>query len=259
MMPDMSLPKHAQPEPPPPEPAGKSGTLAAWLVLIGMGGTSVAFNVWHATHAGGVVWPLALLYGLAPVLAAMGLAHMVATHRGGWLMRCVTVGVMGGAMALSAGAIASVVAPMAMHLSWLYGGVLDAASLVAVGVILTEHEREAARQAAREAAEKAEQKAAADGAERAAQNAIAEAAARAAEMPAAEPVQEPQPVPRRASRSASHDPDAEKARAAYRKSKRTGDAISDRALGEMFGRSRTWGANRIREVDDGAVKLAQAQ
>jgi hypothetical protein len=245
MMQDMPNPKHANPDSL-PEPAGKGGVLAAWLVLVMMGGTSVTFNVWHAVHSGRMLLPLALLAAVAPVFAAMGLSHIVATHKCGWFMKAITVGVMLGAMALSAGAIAAVIAPVSMHLSWLFGGVLDAAALIALGVILTEHGREAARQAAHDAA-----------AAEAARRATEDAAARTAEVPAAVPPQEPAQVPRRTASRASRDPEAEKARTAYRKSVRASEPLSDRTLGEMFGRSRTWGANRIREVDNGSLKLAQ--
>jgi hypothetical protein len=74
-----------------------------------------------------------------------------------------------------------------------------------------------------------------------------------AEVPAAVPAREP----RRAAPGASKGPDAESARAAWRKSKRGGAPLTDRALGEMFGRSRTWGAARIREAE-GGPKLAEA-
>ena len=46
-------------------------------------------------------------------------------------------------------------------------------------------------------------------------------------------------------------PEGRKARAAYRKSVRQGEPLSDRALGEMFGKSRTWGASRIKETEAG--------
>jgi hypothetical protein len=55
----------------------------------------------------------------------------------------------------------------------------------------------------------------------------------------------------------SKDPEAERARAAYRKSVREGHPLSDRALGDLFGRSRTWGGNRISEAD-GGPRLAKA-
>lgn len=64
---------------------------------------------------------------------------------------------------------------------------------------------------------------------------------------------EPEPPQKPASHAArpSQDPEAKKARDAYRRSVRASAPLSDRALGEMFGRSRTWGASRIREADSG--------
>jgi hypothetical protein len=78
----------------------------------------------------------------------------------------------------------------------------------------------------------------------------------AAEMPSQEPsgdaIAGPSQRPRRnATRGASAEPDAVKARAAYRKSVRDGTPLSDRALAEMHGRSRTWGAKRIEECNAG--------
>lgn len=244
-MPD---PKHAQPASP-PEPAGRGGTAAAWLVLVAMGGTSVTFQVWHAVHSGAMPLALALLFAGAPVTAAMGLSHLIAVHRCGRLMKSVTVAVMLGAMGLSAGSIAAVIAPIAMHLSWLFGAVLDAAALVALAMILTERDWEAARRAVADATAKAAAEAAA--------SAAREAMERAVQEPPAVPAEEPRPAARKAARTAARDPDAEKARAAYRKSVRDGAALSDRALGEMFGRSRTWGGNRIAECKTGP-HLAEA-
>lgn len=59
-----------------------------------------------------------------------------------------------------------------------------------------------------------------------------------------------------ASTAAEH----EAGRAAYRESVRNGKPLSDRALGTKFGRSRKWGAGRIKEcqeADDGQVARAQ--
>ena len=61
-----------------------------------------------------------------------------------------------------------------------------------------------------------------------------------------------------AARRPAKDPEAERARAQYRKSVRAGHPVSDRELGKMFGRSRNWGANRIKECQDGP-KLAEAK
>jgi hypothetical protein len=69
---------------------------------------------------------------------------------------------------------------------------------------------------------------------------------------------EPRQEPRRRPAAMSNDLDAVKARAEYRKSVRDGSRLSDRALGEMFGRSRKWGGYRIREAETGP-KIAKAQ
>ena len=129
-----AIPTHARP--------------AAWGVLAAMGGTTLTFNVWHATHAGHMMLPLALLYGFAPVLAAMGLSHIVAAHQGGAFMKAAAFAVMAGAMALSMGATAAVVRPTGGPLlCWLFGIVIDAAALVALQVILSPESRAAARAA----------------------------------------------------------------------------------------------------------------
>ena len=53
--------------------------------------------------------------------------------------------------------------------------------------------------------------------------------------------------------------DAKRARADYRKSVNQGQPLSQRALGDKYGRSKTWAASRIREVDEGPALTAQAQ
>lgn len=136
--------------------ADAHGRVAAWLVLAGMGGTSLCFNIFHAAHAAAAAAPaagaaghaapgsasglalwLAVLYGVAPVGAAMGLSHIAGARAGGWLMRLVTLGVMLGAMGLSVGATATVVAPVAPGLlRYVFPFVMDAAALVALQVIL---------------------------------------------------------------------------------------------------------------------------
>jgi len=111
--------------------------VAAWLVLAGMGGTSLTFNVWHAAH-GHLPVGLALLYGISPVLAAGGLSHIAGGSRAGWQSRVITVVVMLGAMGLSVGAVASVVEPVAPGLlRFVFPAVMDAASLVALQELLS--------------------------------------------------------------------------------------------------------------------------
>jgi len=138
-----------------PRPARSSAVIAAWAVLVGMGGTSVTYNVYHATHNGSMNVGLALLYGIAPVFAAALLSHIVAEHDGGRFLQAVTFAVMLGAMTLSIGATAAVVEPAAgPWMQWLFGAVLDAAALVALRVILTGRKRKAEAVTAMEAAER---------------------------------------------------------------------------------------------------------
>ena len=100
------------------------------------------------------------------------------------------------------------------------------------------------------------------GPEDATAEAIADAMPEALEVPAAEPEPEPREVPSGKPRPGpvrlSKDPEAKKARAAYWRSVRAGSPLTDRALGEMFGRSRTWGASRIAECQDGPQLAAGA-
>lgn len=152
------------------QPGSAHGRVAAWLVLFGMGGTSLTFNIYHAANAAGadgqsashgvqqaavaagagnhLALGLAVLYGLAPVGAAMGLSHIAGAYRAGrdgWVMQAVTVIVMLGAMALSVGATAAVVAPVAPGLlRYVFPAVMDAASLVALRVILAPRPAEVA-------------------------------------------------------------------------------------------------------------------
>ena len=232
-----AIPTHARP--------------AAWGVLAAMGGTTLTFNVWHATHAGHMMLPLALLYGFAPVLAAMGLSHIVAAHQGGAFMKAAAFAVMLGGMALSMGATAAVVRPTAGPvLCWLFGIVIDAAALVALQVILSPESRAAAK-----AARRAAQGAVMEAVSGATTDAVSVPAAEPPAGPSGMPSQEPRPRAKRIDKS----PEAEQARAEYRRSARKGQPLSDRALGELHGKSRTWGASRIAEVGDGPKLADQAE
>lgn len=234
---------------------------AAWIVLVGAGATTMSFNIWHAVHTG-MPLGLALLYGTAPVALAMGLSHIVAAHEGGWFMKGTTFAVMIGAMVLSVSATGDVVHSSTGRLWWLFGAVVDAAALVALQVILSPASRAAAK-----AAKKATPDAAAEAMNSAAASAIpgpsGEPGTGPLQEPPAGPYEMPSPKPSAGPPSKavriSKDPEAEKARAAYRKSVRAGQPLSDRALGEMFGKSRTWGGSRIREVDAGPQLTARAQ
>jgi hypothetical protein len=147
----------------------KTGTTsdvkAAWAVVIAMGGTSVTYQIFHAVVYGQMNLYLAILYGLVPTAVAALLSHIVATHKGGWMLQALTFAVMLGAMALSVNSTGAVVHTAAGKLWWLFGLVLDAAALISLRVILSAHERkrdeatalEGAEQAAREALTRAQQ------------------------------------------------------------------------------------------------------
>jgi len=239
--------------------------IAAWLVLAFAGTTMVAFNMWHAIH-GGIPLVLAVLYGLAPVVLALGLSHVVAAYRGGWFMKGTTFIIMLGAMVLSVRATGYVVKPATGNLWPLFGAVTDAAALMALQVILSPESRAAAK-AARKAAGEATVETAASAIPEAAAEATGEPAEVPLPVPAAEPAFVPPAVPsskpsrepRRRPVKISEDPDAKKARAEYRRSVSQGRPLSERALGDKFGRSRTWGASRIAEVEDGPALTAQAR
>ena len=206
-----------------------SDRVAAWLVLAGAGTTMVSFNLWHAFHAG-MPGYLALLDGIAPVVLAMGMSHIVA--RRGWFLKIATVAVMLGAMALSVSATGDVVRPAVGHLWWLFGGVVDSAALVALQVILTPALLKSAESMA---------------------ESVPESGSGSVPESAEVPPQSPQQVP---SRSPSEDRDARAARSAYRKSVAEGRPLSEAGLGAMFGKSRTWGRNRIGEVRAGPATVA---
>lgn len=78
-------------------------------------------------------------------------------------------------------------------------------------------------------------------------------------VPEERPTQRPAKEPRPRAVRISEDAEAKRARAEYRKSLSQGQPFSDRALGAKFGRSRTWGANRIAEVEEGPALTAQAR
>ena len=131
----------------------RSAIWAAWAVLIGMGGTEMVYNIWHAIFTGHMHWGLALLYGLAPVAAAVLLSHIVAELGDGWFLRAVAFLVMLSAMSLSAYATASVTRPAAgSWFAWVFGLTLDAAALVALQVILSSRSRKNAAMEALETA-----------------------------------------------------------------------------------------------------------
>jgi len=247
--------RHAATDDRPPQTHARA---AAWVVLSVAGVTMISFNMWHALHGGIPEWFLAALVGVAPVVIAMGLSHVVSAYGGGWFMKAATFAIMLGAMALSVRATGYVVHPALGALWWLFGGTIDSAALVALQVVMSPESRAAAKAAKRTAREALLN---------ATLGAAAEATGMPPAMPSAEPAGEPLAVPSQRSALSqrakavrvSKEPDAERARAEFRKSVRAGAPLSDRALGEMFGRSRTWGAARIRETEAGPRPVAAAR
>jgi len=114
----------------------RSDRVAAWLVLACAGTTMASFNIWHALHSD-MPGYLAGLVGVAPVLIAIGLSHVVARTDAGWFLKAVTFLVMVGAMVLSVRATGYVVRLAFGNLWPLFGAVVDSAALVALQVILT--------------------------------------------------------------------------------------------------------------------------
>jgi hypothetical protein len=236
----MSANKSRPAAPPAPPPAGRP--VAEWMLLLSMSGISAWFNI--QDNASKIATDLAVGAGIAPVLAAMLTSHIVAKHRNAdiWV-RVVTFAVMCGAMALSAQAIGDVVRPADKYLWWLFGPVTDAAELIALHMLLT---HAAAGRAARKAAAQA----------------AGEPAAGTTEAPAspsgpAGGTGPAEPPRRSAPRGIDRSAEAEAARKMYRKSKAAGTPLSDRKLAAEFGRSRTWGTNRIREVEESPLGIAR--
>ncbi len=225
---------------PPGPPAETGRPVAEWMLLLSMGGISAWFNIQNSV--GKMELDLALGAGVAPVIAAMLSSHIVAKRRnaGRWL-RIVTFAVMCGAMALSTRAVGEVVRPADGVLWWLFGPVVDAAELIALHLLLSQA---AAGKAARHAAAQAAGEPAA-------------ATAQAPGGPHAEADGQALPRRRRAAPGGiDRSADAEAARRLYRKSKAAGTPLSDRKLAAEFGRSRTWGASRIREVEESPLGIA---
>lgn len=111
---------------------------AAWIVTVVMGGTTMAFQVYHAVKFGHMPWPLAVLYGIVPLLIALLVLEIVAEWREApWAAKAAAYAIMATAMFLSASATGAVVLRAAPgHFSLLPGALLDAAELLAAFFIL---------------------------------------------------------------------------------------------------------------------------
>lgn len=126
-----------------PRSAAKGGSLrrawiAAWIVTVVMGITTMAFQVYHSLAAGHMLWPLAWLYGVTPLLIAMCVLEIVAEwHASSWAAKAVAYAVMLGAMFMSASGTGDVVRHAApQHFSLLFGALLDSAELLAAFFIM---------------------------------------------------------------------------------------------------------------------------
>jgi hypothetical protein len=111
---------------------------AAWTVFLSMAGTTMTFQVFHSIRFGGMPWPLAVLYGVVPLLISICILEVVAEWTGApWWARLAAYLIMGGSMFLSAAATGDVVLHAApAHWSLLFGFLLDAAALLTVHFIL---------------------------------------------------------------------------------------------------------------------------
>ena len=225
-----------------------SDQVAAWLVRAGAGLTMASCNIWHALHSE-MPGYLAGLVGVAPVLIAMGLSHIVAT-RPGWFLKAVTFLVMIGAMVLSVRATGYVVRQAFGNLWPLFGAVVDSAALVALQAILSPSAR-AARKAVPDALPESVPESAPESAPESGASTAPESGDVPPEVPDPVPARVPSRSPGQMPLRISEEPDAKRARAVYRKSLAEGHPLSEAALGAKYGKSRTWGRNRIKETEAG--------
>lgn len=122
---------------------GASRQTAAWIIITGAGVTGMAYNLFHALHGGkigNVI--LAGLLGIMPMALALLLTHVTGDATEEW-MSWAALAVMVAAMYLSLSATADIVAPADGTLrAYVFGGVLDAAALLAFRVITTARKRD---------------------------------------------------------------------------------------------------------------------
>jgi hypothetical protein len=112
--------------------------VAAWIVTVAMGATTMTFQAYHSIVRGQMPWPLAVLYGVVPLLLSMCVLEIVAEWRNAPpFAKFSAFAIMGAAMFLSASATGAVVLHAAPHDAQLvFGGLMDAAELLAVYFIL---------------------------------------------------------------------------------------------------------------------------
>ena len=134
----------------PTEAASKRARRCAWLVFISMAGTTMSFQVYHSIKHGHMPPPLAVLYGVVPLVISMLLIEVVS----GWedapaWIRWAAYLIIGGAMFLSAAATGAVVLRAAPpHSSLLFGLLLDGAAILAARFLMTAVKRAAAAELA---------------------------------------------------------------------------------------------------------------
>lgn len=118
--------------------AVRRARFAAQVVFLSMAGTTMTFQVYHAIRYGHMPWWLAALFGIVPLLIAIGVLEFVAewdespkwAKPGAYL-------IVAGAMLLSATSTGDVVLKAAPpDMSWLFGVLLDGAAVLAVTYIL---------------------------------------------------------------------------------------------------------------------------
>jgi hypothetical protein len=144
--------------------AAKGGSLrrawiSAWIVTVTMGGTTMAFQVYHSITRGHMPASLAVLYGIVPLLIAILVLEIVAEWAAASrAAKLAAYAIMGAAMFLSASATGAVVQRAAPpHFSLLPGALLDGAELLAAFFIM--NGKPAADAAAGRAAEEAQRRA----------------------------------------------------------------------------------------------------
>lgn len=110
---------------------------AAWAVFLGMAGTTMSFQVYHAVTSGQMPVPLAWLYGVVPLAISVGVLEFASkwgSAAGQWGAYAVTVG----AMYMSAAATGTVTGHAAApHAALLFGVLLDTAALLAIRFIMS--------------------------------------------------------------------------------------------------------------------------
>lgn len=227
--------------------------IAGWILLVYAGGISAWFNIWHSVLAGRMELALAVGAGLTPVVCSMVLSHIAAQEHDEQILRWVAYIALIIDMAMSLRAVGEVVRPAEGSLWWLFGPGTDMAEFVGLYVIMKRARARAAYrkrlravQAADRAAAEAARELAAGPDQLQPDDAGLPPAARAGAA-TSERGETPRQT-RRAPAGIDRSAEAKRARQIWLRSKAEGRPLTDRKLAAQFGRSRTWGANRIAEA-----------